>query len=285
MIRLKYNDNKQPTIYVLATPIGNLKEINQRFIETINKLDVLLCEDTRITQKLLNHLNIKDKKLISFHKHNEYEKNDLALDLLNEYHEIGIISDAGYPLISDPGQTLINNAVNKEINVVVINGANALLPALICSGFVTTPFTFIGFLNKKSSEAKLELVQYQNIKHTLILYETVPRLNKTLKLIYETFGDIKISISREITKLNEEHIYGNVSELLLANLELKGELVLCLNNEEKANKKDIFTDDVIIKEVALLIEDNVSKKNAIKEVSKKLGIEKNYVYDLVHKKK
>lgn len=284
MNRVKYLENKQPTIYLLATPIGNLKEINPRFIETLNEVESVLCEDTRVSQKLLNHLGIK-KTLIAFHEHNEYDQLNMVLELVEKEKKIALISDAGYPLLSDPGQLLVKKALENDINVVVVNGSNALLPALLSSGFSSIPFTFIGFLPHKSSEALKVLEKYQSYYHTIVMYEAIHRLNKTLVLIHEVFGDIEVSISRELTKLNEEHIYGRVSELINAELELKGELVICLNNVENAKKTEIISDDDIIEMVLELVAENVSRKDAIKQVSKKHGLEKNYVYDLVHNKK
>lgn len=284
MIRTKYLENEQPTIYLLATPIGNLKEINQRFIDTLAKVDTVLCEDTRVSQKLLNYLDIK-KNLIAFHEHNEYEQLDKIIELVYQEKNIALISDAGYPLLSDPGQLLVKKAIENDVNIVVVNGSNALLPALLSSGFKTIPFTFIGFLPHKSSEALKMLQEYQAYYHTLVLYEAIHRLNKTLVLIHEVFGDVEISISRELTKLNEEHLYGRVSEFIKSQLQLKGELVICINNVEDIKKTDIISDNDIINMVLLLVDEKVSRKDAIKQVSKKYGLEKNYVYDLVHNKK
>ncbi|MEG0284085.1 MAG: 16S rRNA (cytidine(1402)-2'-O)-methyltransferase [Erysipelotrichales bacterium] len=282
MKRIKYLENDNPTIYVVATPIGNLDEATQRMIDTLNKVAFILCEDTRVSSKLLSHFKIKDKTLESYHLHNEYDKLDYVFQKVMEHKEIALISDAGYPLISDPGHYLIEEATKRDINVVVINGPSAILPALISSGFATKPFTFIGFLSNKSNDALSELEQFKTYNHTLILYEAVHRLNKTLKHILDVFGDIDISISREITKLNEEHIYGRVSELLKADLALKGELVLCLNNSQESDS-NVIDDEFILNEINKCLQANMSKKDSIKKVSKQYGIEKNYVYDLVHK--
>ncbi|MDF9867338.1 16S rRNA (cytidine1402-2'-O)-methyltransferase [Bacilli bacterium PM5-3] len=285
MKRNKINENNEVTIFIVATPIGNLNEINQRTIEVLNEVDYILCEDTRVSSKLLNHLKIKNKKLESYHLHNEYDKLDSVIKNIKEYKKVALISDAGYPLISDPGYILVQNALNENINIVVINGSNALLPALICSGFKTQPFTFIGFVPNKKSEAIKYLEQFINCKHTLILYESIHHLSKTLKLICDVFGNVPLSISREITKLNEEHIYGSANDLLNADLQLKGELVICLDNSNIDIEVIDIDDDFIEIKVNEMINENVSKKNAIKQVSKKYGLEKNHVYNVVHKRK
>jgi len=282
MKRIKVNDNDNATIYVIATPIGNLNEINDRLIAALNEVEYILCEDTRVSSKLLNHLDIKNKKLESYHLHNEFEKIDKVLEKISEYRKIALMSDAGYPLLSDPGYELVKNAIEKDINIVVVNGSNALLPALVNSGFKTLPFTFIGFVPNKKSEAIEYLNNFKDCNHTIVLYESIHHLNKTLKNILDVFGDVEISISRELTKLNEEHIYGMTKELLEADLSLKGELVICLNNNVNRESASI-DDDFIMEKVNELLNDKISKKDAIKKVSKQYGVEKNYVYNLVHK--
>lgn len=285
MKRFKYYSNELPTIYLVSTPIGNLGEMNQRAIDTLKSVDYIYCEDTRVSSKLLAAFNIKDKKLESFYLHNEYDKSLEVINKVKEVKQVALISDAGYPLISDPGQYLVQLAIEHDVNIVVVNGANALLPALINSGFKTIPFTFIGFLSHKSSEATKELMQYQNYQHTLVMYESIHRYKKTLNIILEVLGDVNICISKELTKINEEHIYGLVSQLLTADLDLKGELVISIDNSSaKVSEQQVIDDQFILDAVNALIEQNVSKKNAIKDIAKKYGLEKNYVYGLVHKK-
>lgn len=283
MKRIKYMDNDNPIIYVVATPIGNLNEVSRRTIEVLNEVEYIYCEDTRVSSKLLNHLQLKNKKLESYHLHNEFDKVNKLIECVIENKKIALISDAGYPIISDPGQTLVKEALLQDINIVVINGPSAFIPALINSGFNAMPFTFIGFIPSKSSEAILELEKYKDYKHTLVFYESCHRINKTLKHILDVFGNAPISISREITKLNEEHIQGNVNDVLLAQLELKGEIVICVDNSHE-NDITRVDDDFVLTKINDLLEQNVSKKDAIKKVSKQYGLEKNHVYSLVHKK-
>lgn len=284
MKQVSYTKNNQPTLYLVATPIGNMGEVNQRMIDTLNQVALILCEDTRVSGKLLKSLGIQ-KTLKSYHLHNEYALANEIIEQIKELKAVALISDAGYPLLSDPGQTLVEKAIENDINIVVVNGGNALIPALLNSGFKTLPFTFVGFLAHKSRQAKAELTQYQKYHHTIILYEAVHRLARTLRLILEVFGDVNISISREITKVNEEVIYGSVKEILLQDLTLKGELVIVIDNDNASQAKKVIDDELIISEVESLVLANTSKKDAIKEVSKRYGLEKNYVYTLFHKKK
>jgi 16S rRNA (cytidine1402-2'-O)-methyltransferase len=283
MKQVSYTKNNKPTLYLVATPIGNLQEINPRMVETLNKVALILCEDTRVSGKLLQEIGVH-KPLKSYHLHNEYELLDEVIADINKLHDIALISDAGYPLISDPGYLLVQQALAHDINIVVVNGSNALLPALLNSGFNTTPFTFVGFLSHKSQQAKEELTKYQSYQHTIIIYEAIHRLQRTLRLIMEVLGDVPIAISRELTKRNEEVTYGKVSEVLARDLTLKGELVIVVDNST-AHEKTPIDDDTIIEAIEALIATNTSKKDAIKEISKRYGLEKNYVYDLFHKKK
>lgn len=283
MKRVKYKENNEPIIYIVATPIGNLSEINERLITTLNEVTYIFCEDTRVTSKLLNHLNIKDKKLESYHLHNEFDKLDRVIECVKNNGSIALVSDAGYPLISDPGEKLVSEALNNNINIVVINGSNAVLPALINSGFNTVPFTFIGFIPNKKNDAINYLNEFKEYKHSIILYESIHHLTMTLKSILDVFGNVPLAISRELTKLNEEHLYGSVEEFIYEDLILKGELVIVIDNS-KASEEVIIDDVFIINEVNKLLASRMSKKDAIKKVSKQFGIEKNYVYDLVHNK-
>lgn len=282
MKRIKINDNENPTIYLIATPIGNLAEISARAISTLNEVEYIFCEDTRVSNKLLNHLNIKNKILSSYHLHNEREKLDQIIHTALREKKIALISDAGYPLLSDPGEYLVKKAKENDINIVTINGSNALLPALISSGFQMQPFMFIGFLPTKQNEAIKILNEYVSFKSSIVLYVSIHHLNKTLRNILDTLGDVELAIIREITKLNEEHIFGNAKELLEENLVLKGELVVVINNK-KDNEIVEVDNDKIIALVEELSKQGISKKDAIKKVSKQLGLEKNYVYNLVHK--
>ena len=264
-----------PTLYLIPTPIGNMDDLTFRTIDIIKKVDVLFCEDTRETGKLLKYLNI-NKKMVSNHEHNEilnYNKLDKYLSLGNN---VGLVSDRGTPVISDPGYELARYAISKGYNVVGLPGANALIPALIMSGISPKPFLFYGFLNSKSSKRRKELVELKDERATIIFYEAPHRINDTLLDISQIMGNNrKISISREITKKYEEIYRGTVQDLINENNEYKGELVIVLegNNSIKEYEMSIFD------HINLYKEDGYNSKEAIKMVSKERNIKKSEVYE------
>lgn len=270
----KSYDNS-PTLYLIPTPIGNMDDLTFRTIETLKTVDVLFCEDTRETGKLLKSLNIS-KKMVANHDHNEtsnYEKLEEYLSLGNN---VGLVSDRGTPVISDPGFELARYASERGYNVVGLPGANALIPALIMSGINPKPFLFYGFLNSKESKRIKELEELEQEKATLIFYEAPHRINDTLLNISQVLGNNrKMSISREITKKYEEIYRGTVQELINQKNEYKGELVLVVegNNSKKEYEMSI------IEHINLYIEDGYSSKDAIKMVSKERNMKKSEVYD------
>jgi len=270
----KSYDNS-PTLYLIPTPIGNMDDLTFRTIETLKMVDVLFCEDTRETGKLLKSLNIS-KKMVANHDHNEtsnYEKLEEYLSLGNN---VGLVSDRGTPVISDPGFELARYASERGYNVVGLPGANALIPALIMSGINPKPFLFYGFLNSKESKRIKELEELEQEKATLIFYEAPHRINDTLLNISQVLGNNrKMSISREITKKYEEIYRGTVQELINQKNEYKGELVLVVegNNSKKEYEMSI------IEHINLYIEDGYSSKDAIKMVSKERNMKKSEVYD------
>lgn len=282
MKQIQYNQNDNPTLYIVATPIGNLNEINQRAIDTLSKSKLILCEDTRNSKKLLSSLNIKYEAIESYHMHNEFEQVDSVINRIKELKDVSLISDAGYPIICDPGYILVNKAIENDINVVVINGTSALIPAIITSGFNPLPFTFIGFLPSKKTQALKMLEQFKSYHHTLVIYESRHRLNQTINVINEVLGNVDIVISREITKMHETHMYAKIDELLNYDLDLKGEMVIVIDNS-KQNESIVLSEEEILELVNEKIKQKVSKKDAIKQVSKQLGLDKNYVYGIVHK--
>ena len=196
-------------LYIVATPIGNLEDITLRAINILKKVDLIAAEDTRHTLKLLNHLEIS-KPLISYHRHNEELRVDLLIEKLEEGQNIALVSDAGTPGICDPGEEIIKKCIEKQIKVIPIPGACAMVNALICSGLDTSEFTFIGFLplNKKLRKNKLEEIEKSN--KTIILYEAPHKLKNTLKDLKEVINDRKIVLAREITKIHEEFIRGSI---------------------------------------------------------------------------
>lgn len=266
--------NNKPTLYLVATPIGNLTEFTPRAIEVLNSVDIIGCEDTRTSKLLLNHFNI-NKPLKSYHKFNELSVVDEFIALLKEGKNIALISDAGYPLISDPGNILVNKAIEEDFNVTTISGACAFLNALVASGFDLTRFTFIGFLDAKSSKRKKQLEELKEKKETLIFYEAPHRVIETLQDMLFVLGDRKICLARELTKKFEEYIRGNISEVLNDTSNFKGEMVIVC---EGLNKEIEIDFDIIREEIKKLVKEKKTNKDIVSYICDKYKIKKNIVY-------
>lgn len=236
------------TLYIVATPIGNLDDITLRAIKVLKEVDLIAAEDTRHTLKLLNHLEIS-KSLISYHRHNEEDRQDIIIEKLKDGKNVAIVSDAGTPGICDPGEVIIKKCIEENIKIVPIPGACAFVNALICSGLDTTEFEFLGFLplNKNNRKEKLEQIKKSN--KTLILYEAPHKLKETLKNLKDIIENRKIVLARELTKIHEEFIRKDIDELIEIADDLKGEIVLIIeknNNiidEEKNNLLNLSLDD------------------------------------------
>ncbi len=281
MRRQKSFENNQPTLFLVATPIGNLSEMTPRAIEVLKNVDIVAAEDTRNTMKLLSHFEISTK-CIAHHMHNEYESAKGLLQLLDEGKNIAVVSDAGYPLVSDPGQVIVNMVVDAGYNVVPISGANAALNALVASGLPTQPFMFVGFIKGNESEKKRECLEVSKIKQTLVFYEAPHRIKKTLELFLEVFGNRQICLAREITKKHEEFIRGNISDIIEVCEDLKGEMVIVM----EGCKDDQITEElpyaVIQDKIHTYIQQGYSTKEAIKKVAKDHGLSKNELYKQFH---
>lgn len=277
MIKRELNfEGNSPLLYLIATPIGNLKEFPPRAIETIEEMDFIACEDTRNTGKLLHFFSL-DKPLISCHEHNEEEASKKIISLLKEGKKVAYVSDAGYPVISDPGYRLASNAIKENIKVSVINGPNAAIMALVASGIDNSHFYFYGFLDSKESSRKKELESLKDFSNTIIFYEAPHRIKRTLKDLKEIFGgERKATLARELTKKHEEFIRGTIEELTsIDENTLLGEMVLII--EGNKTKKVISEKDIksTLKEKLI----SLSSKEAIKETAKELNLPKNEVYD------
>lgn len=277
MSQISYNNT--PTLYLIPTPIGNLDDITLRTIHVLKEVEVVFSEDTRVTALLLNHLNIK-KKLISNHEYNERENKDKLLEYLKNGYSVGLVSDRGTPVISDPGYELAQVAIENNYNVVSLPGATALIPALTVSGIEPMPFLYYGFLNSKESKRKKELENLKNIKYTMIFYEAPHRITKTLEEMLEILGNRKISISREITKKFEEVYRGTIQDVIEETKEIKGEIVIVVSG----NKEEISYDDLSIENhVNLYIKNGLNSKEAIKKVAEDRNIKKSEVYNIYHR--
>lgn len=266
-------------LYIVATPIGNLDDITYRAVKVLNNADIIAAEDTRHTLGLLNHLNIS-KPLISYYKETEKVKAKIIIEKILEGKDVAVVSDAGTPGISDPGQEVIKQAIDQGIEIVPIPGACAAINALICSGFDTSEFVFIGFLSAKNTEKKKKLEKIKNETRTMIFYEAPHKIEDTLKLMMEILGDRQISIAREITKIHEEFLRGHISEVL-AKLEIRGEMVIIVEGADKSideiEKEN--RNSLTLEEHYKYYEDKgLDKKEIIKCIAKDRGVNKNEIY-------
>lgn len=280
MNRQKSFENGKSTLFLIATPIGNLEEITYRAIRLLNEVDYIAAEDTRNTVKLLNYYNIKTK-LISHHEHNINQSIPKVIKLLSEGNNIALVSDAGYPAISDPGYELVKAAIENNFNVVPISGANACLNALVVSGIAPQPFIFYGFLEHSDKKKKKELDNLKNYSETIVFYESPHRILKTLSLMKDILGDRNIALCREITKKHEEIIRGKISEIIEICNDLKGEMVLVVSGNNDIVEEQV-SDQTIIEHVDKYVEKGMSIKDAIKEVAKIRNLKKNDVYAKYH---
>lgn len=282
MNRQKSFENEKPTLYLIPTPIGNLNEMTPRAIDVLNSVDVIACEDTRNSGQLLKHFGIS-KRLIAYQNFNEASSTRGIINLLSQGNNIALISDAGYPLINDPGQRVVSEVTALGYNVVPISGCSAFLNALVASGLIAQPFIFIGFLPPSTHDCVKKLRLYQSYPMTLIMYEAPHRIEKMLQSCLDVLGDRHICIARELTKVHEEFIRGTISEILPIASELKGEIVVVIEGNQDDYEKDIDMGQ-ILNMVNTSIESGMSTSAAIKEVAKQTGISKNQIYDLVHGK-
>ena len=266
------------TLYIVATPIGNLDDITLRAIKILQEVDLIAAEDTRHTLKLLNHLEIS-KPMISYHRHNEETKSDVLIEKLQEGQNIALVSDAGTPGICDPGEEVIKKCIELEINIVPIPGACAMINSLICSGIDTKEFVFLGFLplNKKLRKEKLE--EIKNSNKTIIIYEAPHKLETTLKDLQKILNlDRKITLAREITKIHEEFIRGNIDEILEKSENLKGEIVLIIEGNKEVEEENSLNNLTIEEHYKFYKNQGFSKKDIIKKVAKDRNMNKNDVY-------
>ena len=267
-------------IYLVATPIGNLEDITLRALRILKEVDLIAAEDTRHTLGLLNYFKI-NKPLISYYKQNEKNKSNYLIEEILNGKNIAIVSDAGTPGISDPGEEIVKKAIENNIEIIPIPGACAFVNALISSGLSTKEFIFVGFLsaNKKEKKEKLEELKFEN--KTLILYEAPHKLRNSLEMIYEVLGDRKLVLAKELTKIHEQFIRGNVSEIL-ENLEvIKGEFVIIIEGNKKT-EKDIKIEKLneltLEEHYAIYSSEGLGKKEIIKKIAKDRGLNKNEIY-------
>jgi len=277
----------QGRLYLIPTPIGNLEDITYRSLRMLKEVDYIAAEDTRNTKKLCNYFEITTP-LISYHEHNKEQSGRKIIDLLKDGKDIGLVSDAGMPSISDPGYEIVVEALEEKLYVVPLPGANAALTALIASGLVSQPFYFYGFLDRQKKEKKKELERLKKLTDTFILYESPHRLKDTLSLMHDILGNRSIVVSRELTKKFEEFTRGNISEVLALYEEqgIKGECCIIIegSSEEVNDDKESWWQELsILEHVQQVMEtEGYSSKEAIKQVSKERNLPKREVYQAFH---
>lgn len=278
MKRSKSYDKNNLLFYLVATPIGNLKEFSSRAIEVVSEADIVAAEDTRNAHDLLARFNIK-KELYSLREHNEKEASKHLVSLIQAGKKVVYMSDAGYPGISDPGYLLVQELIANGICVSTISGSSAFINALVASGLETRHFFFYGFLSAKDNEAKEEIGNLKALRNTLIFYEAPHRIIRTFNLLKEGLGNRKACLARELTKLNEEYIRGTLEELSMIDEDtLKGEMVIIV---EGNNQEVMIKDEEITARVAYFTNLGLSQKDAINIVSEEFKINKNYIKKLL----
>ncbi len=263
-------------LYIVSTPIGNLGDITLRALEVLKKSDIILCEDTRRSFKLLNHFNIK-KKLISYHKFNEKKELNGIIKYLNEGKILSLISDAGTPALSDPGRILINECIEKKINICPIPGASAVTTALSISGF-DDKFFFYGFLPKTSNKLEKVLTNLKNTNFPIIFFIPGIKINFYLNNFKKYFSDRKILIAREITKIHETFYRDSIKKINLFKLPLKGELTVVISEKYKEENNQISEQD--IKKQAIRYLKKYSVKDVVELISKKEKVSKKKIYEI-----
>ncbi|WP_010648971.1 16S rRNA (cytidine(1402)-2'-O)-methyltransferase [Oceanobacillus massiliensis] len=287
-VQKSFDDETQGALYVVPTPIGNLEDITYRALNILRSANLIAAEDTRNTRKLLNHFDIPTS-LISYHEHNKLAREDQLLERIENGELIAVVSDAGMPAISDPGFEIVQAAIERELKVVVLPGANAALCGLVGSGLPAEEFYFYGFLPRKKKDKTAELDRLKGLRATLLFYESPYRIKDTLKAIQDVFGSRRIALARELTKRFEEFIRGTTDELLIwaeAN-EMRGEFVIIVEggdeSEQSAEDAEWWREMTIMEHVDYYIElDKLSSKDAIKQVAVDRNVPKRDVYQAYH---
>ena len=289
-MNIKYPDsgfnnlnNESGTLFICATPIGNLGDVSLRLLETLKLVDIILAEDTRTIRKLLSRYNISKSSgnIISYQDYSSEKKVEYIYNKLIEGKNIALVSESGIPAIQDPGYKIINSFINKNIHMTVIPGPNAALSALVISGLPTDSFLFVGFLPKTEIKRKEKIEEVAYLPYSLIFYESPLRLEKLLGELLGVFGERKACIAREITKLYEETIRGRLSQILaeVKSRKIKGEIVLVVEGYKKELIKN-YSENDIKKEFAKLISQNIPKKAALKIIISRYDIDRQTLYNI-----
>jgi 16S rRNA (cytidine1402-2'-O)-methyltransferase len=276
------------TLYIVSTPIGNLEDITQRALRTLREVDVIACEDTRHTRKLLNHFAI-DVATISYHEHNERERADELCTILAAGKNIALVSDAGTPIVSDPGFRVVDLAIEKGFRVVPIPGATAFVAALSASGLPSDQFLFAGFLPPRASARRARLEELRAIQATLIFYEAPHRIAKALRDAVDILGNRQAVVARELTKLHEEFVRGSLNELaehFSESNKARGEIVLLITGLQSGGDIDpgsetVPTSQALAERVSTLEQEGLNEKAALKKAARELGLKRDEAYRLM----
>lgn len=278
-INRPYEQGEKPIVYIVPSPIGNLKDITLRALEILKEVDIIACEDTRVTNKLLSFYEIKNKNVLSLYAQNEIKNSDkLIKDIKKNKQSLAYLSDAGTPGISDPGGILVQACFSNDVKVTCLPGASALISGLVESNIDSSHFSFFGFLPTKENKIKELLKSLSNREESLVFYESPLRVISTFKIMKEVFGkDRVISLIRELTKIHEEVINGTIEELLSSNILVKGECIIVVSGSSKKE----YTKE----ELDLLIKDNYNKNESTLSLAKRLsidsGISKKIIYNRI----
>ncbi len=265
-------------LFVVGTPLGNLGDFSPRAIETLNQVDFIAAEDTRVTLKLLNRFEIK-KPMISYYEHNLVQKSDIIIERIANGESCALVSDAGMPCISDPGEILVKLATEQNIEVIVIPGPSAVISALAISGLITSRFCFEGFLSTNKRNRKEHLKEIENEERTIVFYEAPHKLLATLKELLTVLGDRKISLARELTKIHEEVIRTTISQAIkkYETTSPRGEFVLIIEGKEKKEQEQLTIDEAL--ELANnLVSQGTKISEAAKQIAKQTGFSKSEIY-------
>ena len=277
------NKEESSKLYMIGVPIGNYDDMTYRAVETLKMVDMIYCEDTRVTKKLLVHFDI-DKPLRSYHTFNE---NDLTKNLISEIKNgknIAIVSDAGMPIISDPGFLAVKDSVENDVDVVVVPGPTAFVTALVGSGISSNRIMFVGFLNSGDNKRRKELEKLKDFEDTLILYESPHRIKETIEMLCDLMPDRRICLARELTKKYEEYLHGTPAEILEVIEEIKGEIVIIIEGATiKEIKKDLIA-LTVEEHFKHYLEQGHDEKESMKMVAKDRGISKSLIYQQIKKK-
>jgi 16S rRNA (cytidine1402-2'-O)-methyltransferase len=280
----KGSDNIKGTLFICSTPIGNLEDVSFRLIRILGEADLIAAEDTRTAKKLLQKYEIQGKNIISYHNFSKESRIGYMIERLNAGLNIALVSESGTPAIQDPGYKVIKRCIEEDIPLAVIPGPNAAVSALVLSGLPTDCFLFVGFLPKSKAKRKSRILELAALPFTIIFYESPNRIETLLSELLEKFGDRKVVLVREITKIYEESIRGRLNDVLskIKQKKLKGELVLIVDGYKKELIKG-FTEDDIKRELMGLLKQDISKKNALKIVLSRYDISKQKLYNIATK--